>query len=171
VNDAVNKAIGMLPSANVVGDSNRMGSDGYVIQLVQSSSAYFQLQVLSASTGQPVQLALVSEPKVWSKDQSAFDLWAYDLGNGAQQAVKLPTTWRYLSSSRVLLIRINGGQTHDGFLKMSAPVVGYPAACGQSVPTVDNRCNGRAEGYYNQLKDSRPVDQLDAVPYETKVQS
>jgi hypothetical protein len=170
--DAANEIIKLLPKPDpsLVGDTNRMGTDGYVVQLIQENAYYFSLQVLKADTGNPVALNLPDTPKTWVTDR-AVSLYAYDLGQSVQQAVRLNIKWKYVARSRALMMQVLSGQTHDGFVKVSVPVVGYPAQCGTQVPNVSNNCNGNAEGYYNPLKDSRLVDLLDAVPYRTQVQS
>jgi hypothetical protein len=158
------------PDPRVVGDADRMGTDGYVVQLFQQGLDYLLVQVLKADTGNPVVLNLPSTPKDWLYD-SAVTLWAQDLGADVQKAVRVNIRWRYGAASRVLMMQVLPDQSHDGFLKISVPVVGYPAQCGTQVPNVSNNCNGNAEGYYNPLKDGRLVDLLDAVPSRTQIRS
>src|SRR5581483_9314286 len=145
---AANQIIGMLPKADptIVGDADRMGTDGYVLQLIQLGTDYFQLQVLKADTGNPAALNLPDTSNTWLTD-GAVAMYAQDFGPNVQQAFRVSIRWQYLTKSRVLMMQLGRGQSHDGFVKVAVPVVGYPAQCGTQIPDVNNNCAGNAEGY------------------------
>jgi hypothetical protein len=162
------------------GDLNKMATDGYVLQIVQSDPTYFEVQVLNASTGAPVALNLpdlkgkysvngpvgvfVVQPNLVSPvSGSTVDLTT---------ASRLNVKWRYASKRKALVVRtLDHNITQSNVaLTFAVQPVGYPQQCvGTPFPKAPNTCDGYALGFYNPLKATTPQDTLDAVPYPTTV--
>lgn len=168
----VEEIIGQLPGADIrpVSDLNRMGSDGYVMKIIQSAPDYFTVQAFKDGVAQQFALPTLTTYSfdgpvgmfVWQNDDSPTE------GN------RIVARWRYNFRSKVLTVRVGKKQSYQNVaLTFSAPVAGYPAAgqeCRQTVlPGTTNTCDGFAVAFYNPAKSMQMLDLLDAVPYPTSI--
>jgi hypothetical protein len=173
VTGAVNEVIRQLPSIDVrpYGDANKMASDGYIVSIVQQASDSFQVQVLNATTAQPVALN-VPLSKFWQVNGPVVAM-AYDADDTLTEGTRINVKWLYNVRSKRLSIRVLKKQSHFGPVTFAVSPVGYPAGECRStaLPQAPNTCDGFAVGYYNVAKSLQNLDALDALPYPITVQA
>jgi hypothetical protein len=167
--DAVDTVLSLLPDTRPVADLNRMATDGYVLRITQSGDHTFQINVVDAS-GAPVALNLPDLHGVYTIN-GPVSAYVYDPQKAPTAGDQLVLKWKYYARSKTLTIGVLlNHHTYTGEFVFSAPVVGYPTACGTAIPGITPTCDGNAVGFYNPEKLTAALDALDAVPYQTTIQ-
>jgi len=161
-----------IPGADVraAGDLNRMGTDGYVLKIVQSGPDYFTVQALKDGVVQPMSLPHLT---TYTYD-GPVGMFVYEADEEPTSGNRVVARWRYNSRSKVLTVRVGKRQAYQNVaLTFQVPVTGYPAAGAECrttpIPGVASTCDGFALAFYNPAKSMQLIDLLDAVPYPTSI--
>lgn len=173
VQKTVDDVLAQLPIRDVnlktVADFNKMGADGYVVQIVQSGPDYFTVQAFKNGVAQRFALPTLT---TYSYD-GPVAVHAYKGDQTPGEGDLVVVRWRYNDRSKVLTVRIGKKQSYENVaLTFAAPVVGYPPAgteCRSVVLPVTSTCDGYTVAFYNPAKSMQMQDLLDAVPYPTSI--
>jgi len=157
------------PDLRPVSNLNKMGTDGYVMKIVQLAPDYFEVQAFKNGVVQAFNLPAL---KTYSYD-GPVGVFIYEQDDSPTDGDLIVVRWRYNARSKVLTIRVGRDQRYTNVsLVFSAPVTGYPpngTECRTIALPVKSTCDGIPVAFYNPLKNTQPQDLLDAVPYPTSI--
>lgn len=178
VQSTADSIIQQLPhiDTRAMADLDRMATDGYVLKIEQLSAGW-RIGVVD-QLGNPVDLNLKDTGGLYQIN-AAVGAFAYnptvDPKTGmmtpqypTEQGSRINLKWKYSKKTKLAtVLLLTNRKTLTTPILFEVPPVGYPKACGTTIPLMDSDCDGYAVGFYNPLKLTGGLDALDAVPYQT----